>query len=161
MDKVKNMEKQHTELYEYWSPLFGKPSQDEEVIRRFHAAGFSKLPYISKDDSEQSEDIGGLTVSFYLPEMIGMDVKLKKGQGVFTGIAIHLNKYKKRTEFSPLPYQFQYDESIEDMIKRLGKPDSAEDEWCSWIIDGFEVTAHFSEDLKIFEDLTVYIPMED
>ena len=148
-------------LFEYWSPLFGKTSQDEEVVSKFHAAGISKLPYISKDDAEQSEDIGGMTLSFYLPDMIGMDIKLKKGQGVFTGIAIHLDLYKKLTKTAPLPYQFQYDESLEAMIKRLGKPNSSEDEWCSWIIDDFEVTAHFSEDMKIFEDLTIYIPMAD
>ncbi len=155
------MKTQNPELFEYWAPLFGKTSQDEEVISKFYAAGIPKLPYISKDDSEQSEDIGGMTVSFYLPDMIGMDIKLKKGQGVFTGITIHLELYKGRTDSSPLPYQFQYNESLEKMIQRLGKPDSAEDEWNSWMIDGLEVTAHFSEDMKIFEDLTIYIPMED
>lgn len=155
------METENINLFEYWSPLFGKTSQDEEVILKFQAAGFSKLPYIRKDDSEQSEDIGGLTVSFYLPDMIGMDIQLKKGQGVFTGIAIHLDLYKKITKAVSLPYDFQYNESVEAMIKRLGKPNVAEDEWLSWIIDGFEVTAHFSEDMKLFEDLTVYIPMED
>lgn len=155
------MKIQHTELYDYWAPLFGKTSQDEEVISKFRSAGIPKLPYISKDDSEQSEDIGGMTVSFYLPDMIGVDIELKKGQGIFTGIAIHLELYKKRTESEPLPYQFQYEESLEAMIKRLGKPDSAEDEWHSWIIDGFEVTAHFSEDMETFEDLTIYIPMAD
>lgn len=151
----------NVDLYEYWSPLLEKTSQDEAVISKFQAAGISKLPYISKDDAEQSEDIGGMTVSFYLPDMIGMDIQLKKGQGVFTGIAIHLDLYKKRTKAAPLPYQFQYDESPEAMIKRLGKPHDAEEEWCSWMIDGFEVTAHFSEDMKIFEDLTIYLPMAD
>lgn len=155
------MRTENIELFEYWSPLFGKTSQDEEVISKFQAAGISKLPYISKDDAEQSEDIGGMTVSFYLPDMIGMDIELKKGQGVFTGIAIHLDLYKKRTKSAPLPYQFQYDESLEAMIRRLGSPDSSEDEWCSWIIDGFEVTAHFSEHMEVFEDLTIYIPMTD
>lgn len=155
------METENINLFEYWSPLFGKTSSNGEVISKFQAAGISKLPYISKDDSEQSEDIGGMTVSFYLPDMIGMNIELKKGQGVFAGIAIHIDLYKNLTKTAPLPYQFQYDESFEDMIKRLGKPNSSEDEWYSWIIDGFEITAHFSENMEIFEDLTVYIPMAD
>ena len=153
------MNTQNFELFEYWAPIFRKTSQDEEVISKFLAAGISKIPHIKNDDSEQSVDIGGLTLSFYHPDMLEMDIKLKKGQGVFTGVAIHLEEYKKRTNSSPLPYRFQYDDSVESTIKRLGKPDSEDDEWRSWIIDDFEITAHFSEDMKTLEDLTIYIPI--
>lgn len=41
-------------------------------------------------------------------------------------------------------------------MSRLGKPNATEDEWLFWMIDGFEVTAHFSDDIKLFQDLTLY-----
>lgn len=149
--------------YADWARHFGQSTLNPELIAEYQAAGIAKVPIIGRDDVEESEDVGALTVTVTDPSLFGNTEKLGQGVGIFSGIAIHLKDFGDEGYAGAMPFSIDRGDSRKTLRKKLGKPNiSDEDEfWDEWIIDGLEVTAMYSEDFNDLMTLTVYLPEEE
>ncbi|KAB8185245.1 hypothetical protein FKV24_010765 [Lysobacter maris] len=150
--------------YAHWARFFGKSTRDPELVAAFRDAGIAKTPVIARDDFEESEDIGALTVSVRDPSVFGDHEGLGRGIGIFSVITLHLKQAGDKGYTGPLPYSVDHEDSRASLRKKLGPPeDSDEDDepWDEWTVDGRKVVAFYTSDFKGLDALTVMLPEED
>jgi hypothetical protein len=151
--------------YKQWVDLFGKSAEDKQVRDVVAKAGVTGRIKIDRDELSTSKDIKGegTTIIFTSETILRPDDPSGVvGRPILSGVLLILHDRKNKTNVykGPLPYGLKKDESQTALRARLGKPVQSNQEYRTdaWLIDGLEVAATYSDDLKSLTQVSVTIP---
>lgn len=149
--------------YLVWIPLFGLPAHDSKVVSLLAAHGVTTPVTLPAQTSTTGADfkLHGFGVGFTsefalrggvanLPILASVIIivspaKVKKGWKLYTGA---------------LPAGIKVTDSKDDVIAKLGPPDSSDADYTSagWTLDGLELGITFTDDWKQVKQLGLSLP---
>ena len=149
--------------YKQWVDLFGRTTEDKEVLDALAKVGVKKPPVIPKDETDASVELKGVMLVF-TDEALFPDLDdVGEGSGVLTEVVLRLHGPKANSYTGPLPFKLKRDDSQRTLRARFGDPVDEDEEfrWDEWEVGELLLHVIYAEDLGSLEIVIVRLPEPD